>query len=339
MAEPDVEALRSRLLELDRGYMVTQAFYVFAKLGMADILAEGPKAPAEIASRVGAHPGALRRVRRALASLQVVMQDASDRFALAPMGELLRTHHPQSLRHRIILFGEEPYRVGGELLTAVRTGQAQFARVYGVSRWEYLSTHPEASATFHAAMVEVSRYANPVFGAYDFSGRKVVVDVGGGRGQVVGAILAANPHLRGILFDLPDGLKEAESHLASLGVADRCAIVSGNMFESVPAGGDAYVLSQILHDWPDEKAVEILAQVRRVVPKEGVLLVREVVLPAGDAPSQAKLADLTMLAMLGGAERTDAEWRDLLGAGGFSLTRVHGSEAREQLIEARPVRP
>lgn len=337
MAESEVAKVRAELEDIDRGYLRTQALYVAAKLGVADVLQGGPMDAGEVARRVGAHPQAIGRLLRALASFGVFTQDASGRFGLGPMGELLRTDHPESLRHRLILFGEEPYRMAGELLAAIRTGEAQFPRIYGVSRWGYLADHPEASATFHQAMLEISRGANPVFKEYDFSERRVVVDVGGGRGQILGAILAAHQHLKGILFDLPQGVAGAPSHLASRGVADRCTIVAGDMFESVPRGGDAYILSQILHDWPDAKAAEILARVREVIPRDGVLLIRDAVLPAGDAPSTGKLMDLNMLVMLGGAERTEAEWRALLEPTGFSLSKVYGLGQREQLLEARPI--
>lgn len=274
---------------------------------------------------------------RALAATGVFTQDAQDPFALTALGERLRDGHRRSLRHLAIFAAEDQYRAMGELLHTVRTGETAFNHLYGMGHFDYLDRHPDASAAFNRAMAEGAAQWQDPEGFYDLPERRLVVDVGGGRGHLLAAILEANPSLRGILYDLPAGVREAPAYLASRGVADRCEIRTGSAFESVPQGGDVYIMSRVLHDGPDERARILLANCRKAIADGGVLLLREAIVLPGDAPSFSKQTNLTMLALLGGAERTEAEWRSLLASTRFGLTRVTRTDGRFDLIEAKPV--
>ncbi len=252
-----------------RAYSITQALYVVAKLGVADYLRAGPTGSDELGQKVGANPKALFRVMRHLATVGVFTQDHSRRFGLTPLGELLCSDHPESMRHGVIMNGEEIYRAAGELLHTVRTGETAFNHLYGKGHFEYLAEHPEASSTFNKAMAQsLRRQKNPIE-SYNFKDKRLVVDVGGGRGDMIASVLVANPAMRGILFDLPQGAAEAQSLLRAKGVEDRCQIKTGSFFHSIPAGADVYILSRILHDWPDEKASVIPSKLSQVYQEGG----------------------------------------------------------------------
>ncbi len=326
------------LLRMAWGYRSTQALYVVAKLGVADALEDGPATADEIAIRIGAHPRSLFRVMRTLAGLGVFTQDPSDRFGLTPVGDTLRTNSPDSVRHMVIMVGDQQYHVAGELLHTVRTGDTAYEYLHGMSHWEHMATDPEEAATFNAAMAEgTRRFGNP-FATLDLSERRLAVDVGGGRGELLAMLLADRPNLKGLLYDLPQGVADAGPFLESKGLRNRVRIETGSMFDSVPRGGDLYVLSRVLHDWPDDRAAVILRNCRKALGDGGVLLIREVVLPPGDAPSWGKQMDLVMLFMLGGAERTEAEWRALLEPCGFAIAAVHPIRGPMSIIEAKPTR-
>ncbi len=328
------------LLAMLAGYQTTQALYVVAKLGLADLLQHGPMNSEGLARKVGANPRALFRVMRHLAALGILTQDNSGRFGLTALGEVLRTDDHQSVRYFAILEGETLYRAAGELLHTVRTGETAFNHLYGKGHFEYLAENPEASSIFNKAMAQtlaLKRLENPVE-SYDYIGKHLAVDVGGGRGDLIASILRGNPGMRGILFDLPQGIGEAEQLLKDRGVASRCRVIAGSFFDSIPAGGDVYIMSRVLHDFPDEKAAIILANCRKSIAEGGTLLVRENVLPEQGASPMATKADLTMLFMLGGAERTEPEWKTLLDSAGFAVTRVLKGEGQLDLIEAKPIR-
>lgn len=319
------------------GYRDTQSLYVVAKLGVADHLANGPKTAEELAKQLGVQPRALFRVMRTLAGRGVFTQDASDRFGLTELGAALRSDHPQTVRHALIMHGELQYQAAGALLYTVQTGKTGFDHVYGEGLFEYLADHPDDSATFNAAMANSSGvWASPIKD-FDFSGRKVVVDVGGGKGTLLAALLEKNRHLRGILYDLPQGVAEAPEYFRAHGVTDRVEIRTGDAFKSIPKGGDVYVFSRVLHDWSDEKARLLLANARKAMSRDDLLLLWEAVVPKGDAPSATKDIDLTMLFLLGGAERTEAEWRAMLRETGFELRKVTVTGGMFDMIEAKPV--
>jgi O-methyltransferase domain/Dimerisation domain len=329
----------SPIEELSRmilGYKATQVLYVVAKLGIPDHLLNGPRRAEELAKEVGANSKALFRVMRHLAALGIFTQDESGRFGLTPLSELLCSDHPESARYNAIFAGEENYRAAGDLLHTVRTGETAFNHLYGKGHFEWMADNADASATFNKAMAQsLRRRENPVE-SYDYSGKRLIVDVGGGRGDLISAVLVANPAMEGLLFDLPQGSAEARSLLKAKGVEDRCHIKTGSFFDSIPAGGDVYVLSRILHDWPDDKVATILANCRKAIKEDGTLLIRDNVLSDRDE-ALATQVDVTMLYMTGGVERAESEWRSLLQSAGFRLTRVYKKEGQLDLVEAKPV--
>jgi hypothetical protein len=238
------------------------------------------------------------------------------------------------MRYGAIFTGEENYKAAGNLLHSVRTGETAFDHLYGKGHFEWMAEHADASSTFNKAMAQsLRRQANPVE-SYDYSGKRLVVDVGGGRGDLISSVLVANPSMKGILYDLPQGSAEARSLLQAKGVEDRCRIKTGSFFDSIPSGGDVYVLSRILHDWPDDKAATILANCRKAIRDDGTLLIRDSVISDNDV--QGSTMDITMMIMTGGKERTEAEWKNLLQSAGFALNRVYKKQGQFDLIEAKP---
>ncbi len=334
MAKRPTETPRQELFRIISGCKFTQALYVAAKLGVADHIARRPMTADELAKKVGANPKALLRLMRHLAALDIFTQDESKKFGLTPLGELLRDDSPESMRYGAIYAGEENYKATGDLLHSVRTGETAFNHLYGKGHFEWMAEHPDASSTFNKAMAQSLRRLQNPLESYDYSGKHLIVDVGGGRGDLITSIIRVNPGLKGILFDLPQGTEEAQSHLKTKGVADRCQIIRGSFFDSVPEGGDIYVLSRILHDWPDDKASTIIANCRKAIRADGTLLIRDNVLT--DRDEIGSQLDLTMMIMTGGEERTESEWRNLLQAAGFTLTKVHRKEGQLDLIEAKP---
>ena len=326
------------LLQMMTGYWVSQAVYVAAKLGVADLLAARPRPVEELAAATQADAPSLHRVLRALASVGVFTEASPGVFALTPLAALLRSDTPQSMQALAIMYAEEQYRAWGDLLHSVRTGGTAFERQFGTSYFAYLAEHPDANEVFNKAMTGwTAQLTGAVLDAYDFSLFKTVVDVGGSYGTLLAAILRSNPASRGILFDQPHVVATAGQQLAGAGVADRCSTVGGDFFIDVPAGGDAYVLAQILHDWDDDRSVAILRQCRRAIPTHGRLLVIELVLPTGEEPSFGKWLDLHMLVLVGARERTATEYDALFRRAGFSLLRVVPTSAGPSLVEAVPV--
>ncbi|MFI5414844.1 MAG: methyltransferase, partial [Candidatus Lutacidiplasmatales archaeon] len=320
MSEPTREAPETALLRLIGGYRVSQAIYVVTKLGVPDLLAAGPRDAGSLARDLAVNPDRLYRTMRALASVGVLTMDGDLRFGLTEMGGLLKSHPEGSMALVSLFSGEEPYRAWGDLLHSVRTGETAFDHVYGMGHFEFLGLHPEASATFNRLMAwSVGVSASPLEG-YDLGRHKVLVDVGGGNGTLLAQALCAHPKLRGILFDQAPAVRDAPAVLRRSGVSERCEIQTGSAFDAVPSGGDVYVMSRVLHDWPDDRALLLLANCRRAMANDGVLLLVEGVLPEGvGAPSRLWL-DLVMMVMTGGRERTEAEWRALLEKGGFRMT-------------------
>ena len=327
------------LARLIHGCVSTQLVCVAARLGIADLLADGPKDAGALAEATGAHPDALRRVLRASATLGIFAERGDGTFALTDISRLLRSGASGSLRASAIMYGEEWYwRPFGELLHSVMTGETAFDHVFGKGFFDYLGHHPEAAATFDHAMTNFTRdHAEAVVKAYDFSGLRQVVDVGGGHGSLLAAILKSSPSATGVLFDQPSVVAGAPAVLEAEGVTDRCGLVSGDMFESVPAGGDAYVLKWIIHDWDDARAIAILKICREAIADDGrVLLIERVLAPPGEV-SQGTRGDITMMALMGGRERTEAEFRGLLAASGLRLARVVPTTIELSVIEALPV--
>jgi O-methyltransferase domain/Dimerisation domain len=326
------------LLHLIHGSKISQLLYVVAKLGIADLLRDGAKHSEELAQAVGAHPRTLYRVLRALASLGVFAEEQAQCFHLTPLAELLRTDHPESLRALAIFYGEEwVWHAEGALLYSVLTGKAAFHQVHGMGPFDYYREHADAAACFNAAMTSLSgQELAAVTAAYDFAGMATIVDVGGGQGALLAEILKTYPHLRGILFDLPAVVESAQPLLEAEGVTARCTCVAGDFFQTVPGEGDAYLLKRVIHDWDDAPAATILTQCRRAMAAHSRLLLMERVIPPGNAPSLGKLADITMLLHYGALERTEAEYRALLAAAGFTLARIIPTQTPLSIIEGVP---
>jgi SAM-dependent methyltransferase len=334
-APPSVE-----LLKLVTGPWVSQAIYAIAKLGLADLLKDGPRSASDLAKSVGVAPGPLFRVLRATASVGVFQETKPGYFGLTPMASCLCTDAPDSLRAVAIMFGEPWERAAWtEILHAVRSDSPSFTHVFGKSFFDYCQAHPDAAAVFDEAMTNFSHRAiDAVIPAYDFSAIHKLVDVAGGHGSLLAAILKANPRLTGVLFDLPsviDGARK-KGHLAQL--ASRCELVAGDFFTGVPEGADAYLLKHIIHDWSDESAIRILRNCRKAMRPGGRLLLIEMVIPPGNEPHFGKLLDLEMLVNTqGGRERSEAEYRELLTAAGFRLNRIVPTKAPTSVIEGTPV--
>jgi hypothetical protein len=281
------------------------------------------------------HPASLARLLRALTSLGVFVEDTSSRYGQTPLSEPLRADHPESVRPLAMMMGArffwEPI---GRLDESIRTGQTAFERVYAQPFFRHLADHPEDAAVFNAAMSSMPSYNADIVAAYDFSPFRRIVDVGGGQGALLAAILEANPQARGVLHDLPSVVAGA-SALRSDGGAGRCDIVGGDFFDGVPEGGDAYLLKGVIHDWPDARAMTILKNCRRAIRSGGTLILVDNVLTGSDDPGRA-LMDLLMMVLTGGRERTEAEFRSLLGKAGFALTRVIPTRGHS-ILESRPI--
>ena len=331
----DPGAVRAQLLDMLGGFLRTQALHTVARLGVADIVGERPVPIEEIATRVGAEPSALLRVMRLLASLGVFSEAAPGAFVATPLSDGLREDRPYSIRYMAMQQGTPAYLAASQMLECVRTGEPAAESVLGLPLFEYLAQDPERSEIFNRAMAGGARGSVAAAMEYDWSQASVVVDIGGGSGSLLSAVLAANPHLRGVVFDLPQVALQARPVIEAAGLSDRCEIVGGDFFADALPGADVYVLARILHDWNDEKALAILANCRRSIADGSRLCVLEQVLPEGDEPGYGRLMDLIMLVMLGGKERTAPEWRELLARGGFDLvSAVPG--AVTGLIDAVP---
>ena len=323
------------LRRLVNGYQVTQAVHVAVKLGIGDLLADGPRTSDDLAAATGAHPDALYRLLRALAGVGVFREEAERRFGLTELGSGLRSDAPESLVGWAAFVGE-PYQrqAWGALEHSVRTGENAFRYVHGTDSWTYRARHPELSAGFDRAMADLSRQvAGAVLAAYDFGRFGTIIDVGGGNGAFLAAILAKHPATCGVLFDQPHVVAGAPPLLAAAGVADRCAVAEGSFFEAVPAGGDAYLLKAILHDWEDEQCVEILRVCRRAMAEGAALLIVEREPGPPNAAPDGKFSDLNKLVGPGGRERTHGEYAALFAAAGFRYVGIAPSEVGTGVVE------
>jgi hypothetical protein len=328
----------AQLIQMAAGSWVAAALYGAAKLGLADLLGDGPRTAAELAPASGTHAPTLHRFLRTLGSVGIVTDIGGGRFALTPLGEALKTGAPGAARSTIITFGGPVFwRSWEEIVYSLQTGQTAFEKVWGMPVFDYLGQHPEEASLFSETMVGFHGAEPPtVAEAYDFSSLKTVVDVGGATGNMLAAILTRHPRVRGVLYDLPHVLRDAPALLKARGIDDRVTIESGSFFERVPSGGDAYVMSHIIHDWSEEQCLTILGNCRKAMRPDSRLLIVETVIPEDNSPHQGKLQDLVMLVLPGGQERTEAEYDALLAKGGFNLRRVIPTTSVVSIVEAVP---
>jgi hypothetical protein len=336
MGEGPSEAIEARLAdtqylaELIIAYQLSAAIGALARLGVADALAAGPALPVDLAQQLGADEQALTRLLEATLDAGLFTMGEDGRYALTSRGRLLRGDIEGSLRRLAIVSTDEwRWRAYGHLTHALRTGEPGFVPAHGCRFWEYLASHPIEAASFDESMSRISAARDAVLAAsYDFRSFHRLVDVGGGHGSLLCAVLGTHPQLQGVLFDRPSVIDGAHERLLKAGLADRCVTLAGDFLEAVPPGGDAYLLSWILHDWDDELALRILVNCRRAMDEGACLLVVELLVPAPDEPGApdairlVKKTDLEMLTVVGGRERTAAEYGELLKRAGFELTRI-----------------
>ena len=298
---------------------------------------KSPMTAADLAVQVSAHPRALYRLLRALASLGIFSEGSGGVFAMTPAAELLRRDSPNSLRSTAVFYGEEfIWRAFGGLTGAVETGRTAFRDTHHLSFYEYLEQHPRAAALFHEMMTGFSGLeASSILAAYDFSIARVIVDIGGGQGGMAAALLARYDQARAIIFDAAPPTDTTRRSLQETGVANRIKFKQGDFFKSVPPDGDLYMLKSIIHNWDDPSSVAILTNCARTMAPEGRILIADRLIPEGNAASEAKLFDLNMMVTAGGEERTEAEYAALLTASGLRLTRVVPTSSYMSLIEAR----
>ncbi len=325
------------LAVLLNGHVVSRLLYAAAKLGLADVLKDGPVDHERVAEAVGAEPGAVYRVMRTLAGAGVFTEVEKGVFGLTPVGEILRSDVTNSQRALVILMWEPWWRRGwDEMLHSVVTGETAFDRVHGCGLFEYLRKDTEAAKLFGMAMTSfTAKETDAILAAYDFSRVSRIMDLGGGHGLLLSSILKAYKAVRGAVLDLPYVVEQAKA-AARPGIdRARCEFMAGDFFERVPPGADCYMLKSVLHDWEDDKARVILKNCRKAMAEGGRLLVIERVMPEGDGPSQAKIMDMVMLVNLGGRERTEGEYVSLLNSSGFNAVRCIPTASPMSIIEAQ----
>jgi hypothetical protein len=324
------------MFTLIAGRWVSHLIYVAAKLELADRLKHGSRTVEELATAAEVQAPALYRVLRALASVGVFAETKGKRFKLTPLAVTLQKAVPGSM-HAAVLMVSEKYQedAWAQLLQGVITGEIPFRKAHGVSIFEYLEKHPEDLKTFGEAMTSVSSTENPaIAAAYKFSGIRTLVDVGGGNGSLLATILKANPKLKVVLFDQPSVIAHAKQdrHVTAKGIAKRCTLESGDFFEAVPQGGDAYIMKRTLHDWDDDRCAKILANCRAAMTERGRVLVVDAVIPPGNDPDRGKLLDMPML-LIGGRERTKQEFTAVFRKAGLKLTRVVPTKCPLSIVE------
>jgi O-methyltransferase/methyltransferase family protein len=330
---PPAEVMQDLIL----GAWMAQAISTVAELGVADALTAGPLPINELASKVGADPDALRRLLRALIGKGIFAQCDDGRYELTPLADPLRSDASISMAAMARFIGSRQHREHWSFLTeAIKTGTSIVPALRGKSFFDYIGDAPEFGQVFNDAMTSLSALSiGPVVEAYDFTPYSTIVDVAGGHGRLLAAILASAPDAQGVLYDLPEVIAGATPLLREHGVAERVRLVEGSFFDGIPAGGDAYILKHIIHDWDDDSSVQILRNVRSAVATGTALLLVETVIPDDDRESAAKLTDMEMLLVNDGRERTVDEYRRLFDAAAFTMIGVVETASRFSIIEAR----
>lgn len=328
----------AQLIQMGTAYWVSKVVYAAARLGLADHLAAGPRNAVELATVTRTHAPSLHRLMRTLAGLGILTERDEQRFALTSLGEALKTGAPGSARSSVLALGSDWKMAAWEqIMHSLETGGTGMEKAWDMPIFEYLSQHPEDASLFSETMVGFHGAEPPaVAAAYDFNEFETVVDVGGATGNMLAAILTRFPGPRGVLFDRPNVVGDAPALLLAHGVAERVTIEPGDFFTRVPAGGDAYLLSHIIHDWSEDQCLTILGHCRKVMKPGGRLLLVEMVLPPGDTPHPGKMLDMVMLVIAGGQERSEGEYAALLTKAGFRLTRVVPTASAVSVVEAVP---
>jgi hypothetical protein len=328
-----------RLMQLATGFFFTAALQPIARMNIPDLLADGPLPISELAHKTGSNEDALYRVMRSLSTAGAFAEMPGRVFALTPVSELMRTGVPGSLRDFVIWISNNfHFKVWSEMAHSIRTGQPAVEHATGRVCFDAIFGVPDVAYDFNMAMTNFSRLIAPaVIGAYDFSGIGTLMDVAGGHGAILCEILTAYPQMKGILFDLPNVIQEANCHICSLKMEDRCQTVHGDFFEDIPAGADAYYMQHIIHDWNDERSLKILGNVRKALKdrKDGRLIIVDCIVGEASGPDMSKWLDLEMLLMPGGRERTRKEWDTLMAQAGFEITKAVPIALGKAVIEAR----
>jgi SAM-dependent methyltransferase len=336
-AVPPEVAASQLVFQLATGYIASSALYVAVKLRVADRLADGPRPAADLAAAAGANEDALYRVLRSLASLGVFEEVSPGTFANNLASSTMRSDAPGSTQP-MALWMSDPvhFRVYADMMHSVMTGQPAAEQTVGMPVFEYFQREKALSEVFNDAMTAFSAFVVPAaLEAYDFGDISLLVDVAGGHGQVLTSILQKHPRMRGILFDVDHVIAGAVPRLEQAGVSDRCSTATGDFFKAVPEGGDAYIMKHIIHDWDDERALKILANIRKAIKPGGRIILLESVLASSNEPDFGKLIDLEMLVMPGGRERTADEFRALFQRAGFSVAKIVPTKSPLSVIEAK----
>lgn len=327
------------MLQMMSGFWVSRGIWIAAKLGIADLLKDGPKSAAELATATDMNADSVFRVMRMLAMVGAFEHKSDGRFANTPVSETLLSDVPGSLRYGAIAeMGEVHYEAWGNIMHSMKTGEIAFDSKFSKNVWQYFETDPEKAQNFNRYMANNSAMVSQaIIGAYDFSSCGKLIDVGGGLGGLITAILQANPNLEGAVFDAPSVVANSRHFLDDAGVGGRCETIGGDFFEAVPAGFDTYMMRWIIHDWNDELSIKIFKNIRQVIPPNGKLLLFEAVVPDSSEPHFSKFMDLIMLTMTGGRERTAAEYGALVEKAGFKMTRVVPTDSFMSIVESVPV--
>jgi len=342
MNQPEATAIpsqvppRTAMLDMASSYWLSQCIYVAAKLAIADLLKESSEHCNTLAAATGTHSGSLYRLLRALATVGIFAETEPCCFELTPLAACLQSDAPESIRATCIMLGEEHYQAWGNVMHSVQTGENAFEQRYNMPIFQYYSQNPLSAKIFEQAMTESSFIENTaILEAYDFSSIGKLVDVGGGYGSLLAAILQHYPAMTGVLFDEPHIIEQAEQAPEISQVKEYCQLIGGSFFEAVPAGADAYLLRRIIHDWDDEKAIAILQRCHQAMGEKGRLLIVELVIAPGK--DMGTFLDMHMLVVTsGGRERTEAEYRELFKAAGFKLTKIVPTQSGVSLIEGIP---
>ena len=336
-AQPQTQPAHVGILQIMNGGHVAGAVACLAQLGIPDLVDGAPKSAEDLASQIGADPQALYRLMRATACVGVLAEGPDGKFSQTPMSAALRSNTTPSLRSFAIMGGREWHGRGwSHLEYCVRTGKQALDKIYGTHIFDFLKQHAAEGQIFHDAMTELSMIDGPaVAEAYNFEGIHTIVDVAGGHGFLLATILERNPHLQGTLYEAPH-VVEGAANGPLKPVMERCTLASGDMFSSVPAGADAYIMKHIIHDWPDDRCIQLLKACRKGVNPHGRLLVVDSVIQPGNDFSLGKFLDLQMLIFPSGCERTEKQFRDLFGAAGWQLRRIIPTAASDSIVEGIP---